>query len=62
MKCTLQIGDEHVMWAEERESNWRCVWPKRVRKKLYSEQYKTAVDKQVARQQLGQHWFSSVYI
>ncbi len=40
MKCTLQIDDEHVTWAEERASNWLCVWPKRVRKKLYSEHYK----------------------
>jgi hypothetical protein len=25
LKCSLQIGDKHVMWAKERASDWRCV-------------------------------------
>jgi hypothetical protein len=40
-----------------------------VKEKLYSEQYKrynlswvTAVDKQIARHRLGQHWFITEYI
>ncbi len=40
LECTLQIGDEHVAWAKERASDWRCVQSKRVKEKLYSEQYK----------------------
>jgi hypothetical protein len=40
LKCTLQTGDEHITWANERVSDWRCVSPNVWKKKLYSEQNK----------------------